>query len=252
MGEKSLYRAARIFEECLAWKIGNGRGTLANNMAWVNGRVLEAQSNQRLEDARKWRVEDFIDPTSRNWKIAEVRNFFELNYAKEILGMELPRNRTYDFIYWKAHPTGNFTIKLGYAWLVGSNDVVDDRLDEADIKLIRMIWRLPILSKWKFITSKLMYNGLAVNSNLSGRGIGVDPSCGYYGHMEKDTQHIFRLSTVARLAWNVCSLQVQPKNGEPIDLKKCVQRYIFIFYSENGVHSGNAMEYVDNEKCTDL
>lgn len=54
-----------------------------------------------------------------------------------------------------------------------------------------------------------MHDGLAVNANLSRRGIEVDNHCGYCGVSNENLDHVFRTCSVVKLAWEVCALQVQ-------------------------------------------
>lgn len=118
-------------------------------MAWVNGKILEVRSNQLLAYLRNRKAEDFIEPFGKSWKTDIVRQRFEWKDAKEILGIELPQTPSDDFPYWKFHPSGKFTIKTGYVWLVENNKVEDDRVDEEDKKFLKIFWKLNILPKWR-------------------------------------------------------------------------------------------------------
>ncbi|XP_021864500.2 uncharacterized protein [Spinacia oleracea] len=234
MGKKGFYRATRIFKMGLGWKVGSGKGLKASKEAWVNGKVPEARSDRSLAEVRGWKVEDFINQADRKWKSEDVRRCFVWKDAKQILGMELPKDPTDDFLYWINDPKGKFTVKSGYAWLVDKKMEAKDRLVEEDISFLKLIWRLPILPKWKTFLWKLTYNGIAVNANLFHRGIEISPECDYCGHGEEDTQHLFRYYTVARLAWSVSQLQVQLVMDESIGFKKWIQKHILLFYSKDG------------------
>ncbi|KNA15232.1 hypothetical protein SOVF_100060 [Spinacia oleracea] len=168
------------------------------------------------------------------WKATLVRERFEWKDAKDILAMELPQSPKSDFIFWKAHPSGNFITKSGYAMLVENRIKDEDRLNRDTLKVLGIVWKDKILPKWKVFMWRLMFNGLAVNSNLSKRGIEVGSQCEYCGYMDENIQHVFQTCSVARLSWMVYKIQVQIETLEPINVKKWVQNYILLFHSEDG------------------
>ncbi|XP_056694897.1 uncharacterized mitochondrial protein AtMg00310-like [Spinacia oleracea] len=45
-GRRGLANAVRLFDEGMAWKIGNGCNTKATSMAWVNGSIPQVKNNQ--------------------------------------------------------------------------------------------------------------------------------------------------------------------------------------------------------------
>ncbi|KNA04191.1 hypothetical protein SOVF_201970, partial [Spinacia oleracea] len=108
-GKRSLFQAVNKFEEGLAWKIGNGCKVKAISMSWVNGRVPVVKSDQQLVRARDWMVKDFIG-ANHEWDHCKVRECFEWKEAKEISAMEQPRIDKDDYLYWKFHPSGRFSI----------------------------------------------------------------------------------------------------------------------------------------------
>ncbi|XP_056695586.1 uncharacterized protein [Spinacia oleracea] len=57
-------------------------------------------------------------------------------------------------------------------------------------------------------------------------------------------QHVFRLCSVAKLAWNLCTLKIQPENDVHIVLNKWVQQHILLFYREDGKQSNKLAIFI--------
>ncbi|XP_056688684.1 uncharacterized protein [Spinacia oleracea] len=244
LGRRGLYNASSIFEKGLAWKIGNGKDVLAASMAWVEGRIPMVRSNQLLARSRRWKVEDFIHQHSNTWNVSLIRQCFEWKDAKDILAMDLPHTPATDFIFWKGYPSGNFTVRSGYAMLVEKRIMEEDRISEDVLKALRIIWKINILPKWKVFMWKLMYGGLAVNHNLERRGFDVSNHCGYCGCEDESLHHVFQTCSVARLVWSVYRIQVHSNDNESISFTTWIQRHILLYYSKDSAENTKLEAFV--------
>ncbi|XP_021771850.1 uncharacterized protein LOC110735991 [Chenopodium quinoa] len=160
-------------------------------MPWVKGDIPLVNSSQSLGVALTWKVSDFIDRDTRTWKAGKVRECFDWDWAKKILSMELPLDNEDDFLYWKYHPSGRYTVKTGYFYLskeLGSNTTICVAREQEFIKLI---WRMNIPPKWKLFLWKLCHDGIAVKENLAKRGMSTDTECDRCREGEENSQHLF-------------------------------------------------------------
>ncbi|XP_056698590.1 uncharacterized protein [Spinacia oleracea] len=243
-GRRGLYKAQSKFQEGLVWKIGTGNKVLASRMAWVQGTVPEVRSNQLIGPSSKWRVSEFIDRGSSAWKSELVRNRFVWKDACAILAMEVPKGEMEDIRYWKYTKSGRFTLKSGYDFLF--NKYAEDTriLDDNELVVLRIIWKMNIIPKWKLFIWKIFYNGLAVKANLARRGMDCDPGCSYCGNREEDLNHVLRLCSVAQLSWTTCSLHIDPSENESCTINDWVRRYILLFHSEDGWNGDRVRKYI--------
>lgn len=151
-------------------------------MAWVEGRVPEVKGDQQIRAAARWKVEEFICQSTKNWRTCLVRERFEWTDANSILAMEIPKNEAGDFSYWKGCCSGKYTVRLGYNFLQTHLASDQRMIDDHDNKFIRLMWKFKIPSKWKVLLWKIFYDGIAVKDNLRKRGMKGDVECDYYGN----------------------------------------------------------------------
>ncbi|XP_021726857.1 uncharacterized protein LOC110694004 [Chenopodium quinoa] len=159
----------------------------------------------------------------------------EWETAKRILEMELPATDEKDFLYWNYHPSGNYSVKSGYAFLMRSSSL--EQVFVQDYTFFKLIWSLNIPSKWSLFLWKLVMNGLAVKSNLIQCGVDVEKACDSCGMVDEDLQHLLRFCSFVRYAWNNCPLHIFSKTNESNPLRHWIQQHILLFHSEDGKRS---------------
>ncbi|XP_021723962.1 uncharacterized protein LOC110691351 [Chenopodium quinoa] len=149
--------------------------------------------------------------------------------------MELLVENNEDILYRNSHPSGNYSVKTGYAFLINSSSL--EQVADQDYKFFKLICSLNIPPKWSLFLWKLVMNGLAVRSNLIRRGVDIEGACVSCGMMDEDLQHLFRFCSFARYAWNNSSLHILTEINESTSLRHWIQHYILLFNSEDGKRS---------------
>ncbi|XP_056697381.1 uncharacterized protein [Spinacia oleracea] len=243
-GRKGLYQAQGKFGGGMAWNIGRGTKVLDTSMAWVGGKVPENRSNQPIGPSSKWRVTEFIDRESSSWKPDLVRQRFVWKDAWSILVMEIPRGEVKDFRYWNYTKLGRFSVSSGYEFLFNKYAEDTGVLDDHDLLVLRLVWKMNILPKWKYFVWNFFYDGLAVKVNLARRGFNCETVCSYCGLREEDLQHVLRFCSVAHLSWMSSSLRIDPLENESWPLKEWVRSYILLYHSEDGWNGGRVQSFI--------
>ncbi|XP_021722789.1 uncharacterized protein LOC110690272 [Chenopodium quinoa] len=190
-----------------------------------------------LREAMKWKVSDFIDAQTSTWKAGKVRECFEWDSAKSILSVELPSSLDDDYIYWKHHPSGNYTVKTGYYRCSKDQGGEGVNLTLIDQGFVKILWRLNIQPKWKIFIWRLFHDAMAIKTNLARRGIHMDETCDFCGEEIEDCQHLFRLCCLAKDVWGNDPLTICSEFPGSDSMRVWIQHYIMLFYSEDGKRS---------------
>ncbi|XP_056691659.1 uncharacterized protein [Spinacia oleracea] len=195
-GMRGIGRATNLLLQGCDWKIGNGKTVVAGRDRWVKDRVPVFKSSVTLQNARNWKVNHFILPNGPGWNLDRVNSCFEFDDARRIVEMELPAGDSADFLYWRFHKSGKFTVKTAYAMLAMEDYGQNPYHRHQDF--FKILWALKILPKWKLFLWKLLHNSIATKVNLGRRGTQLEVTCDYCQNGNEDSQHLFRFCDLAR------------------------------------------------------
>ncbi|XP_056697710.1 uncharacterized protein [Spinacia oleracea] len=199
--------------------IGNGRKVVACRDRWVYGQIPEYKSEVHLCNVRKWKASHFILPLHAGWNHQRINESFVFHDACRIVGMELPVEDKKDFLYWRYHVSGNFTVKTSYTML--DSEDVSQLHNDSNSELYTLLWSMDILPKWKLLFWKIFHKGLATKVNLNRRGIELPVSCDYCASEAEGHQHIFRFCVLAQQVWRGGSLAIHLETEETTSFMDC-------------------------------
>ncbi|XP_021845165.2 putative ribonuclease H protein At1g65750 [Spinacia oleracea] len=241
-GMRGIFRASNLLFKGCDWKIGNGKKVWAGKDRWVNGRVPEFKSNVTLLNAATWKVNHFILPNGSGWNLNRVHSCFEFNDAREIVATELPSTSVEDFLYWRFHKSGKFTVKTTYAMLA----VEDYGLAQAHpgLDFFKILWALKILPKWKVFLWKLFHNGIASKVNVGKKGVQLSLTCDFCAKDNEDIQHIFRFCDCAKRVWRYGSLAIHSEINENLSFIDWVLYFIRLFQCQDGKNSVRVIYFI--------
>ena len=131
----------------LFWGVGNGRSIWVVENAWLPmPAVVKEGMNQAM------RVCDLIDIDRQWWNEPMVDNIFAPSSVVVIERMLLPNLLSPDQVFWKATPTGHFTVKSTYALAQKQSGSLDfgSSLKAGMVKGVwRKLWGLHVPRKVK-------------------------------------------------------------------------------------------------------
>ncbi|XP_021856780.1 uncharacterized protein [Spinacia oleracea] len=241
-GMRGLARAGNILLKGCNWKVGDGNSILASKDRWVNGTIPEFKSTITMGEARAWRVSHFIMPTGKDWDHGKVNRCFEFDDAKQIVGMELPYNQAKDYLYWKYHKGGKFTVKTAYAMILGEDSNHSNGFDgESPFSLL---WSLRMAPKWKLFIWKILRNGLATKCNINQRGLNIPSACDLCLNEDEDYQYLFRFFEIAKQTWRSGSLGIHSELRSDIPFVEWMLSYIRPFQCQDGHLSTRTIYFI--------
>lgn len=219
-GFGGIRKADNLLVKGCAWKIGSGIKVLVGRDKWLDGRIPVFSSNVCLSGARSWKVRDFMLLHPRRWDAAKVRLSFEKKDVRNILSMELPAGEENDLLYWPRQQSGILTIKSAYAILSALDECSLPRdTPQSSTGFFKTLWSLLIPPKWKSFIWRILTGSLATCTTLRSRGIQIDTSCSECGQQGEDTQHIFRLCSLAQQVWMCGSLGIHANHDENLSTR---------------------------------
>ncbi|XP_058758794.1 uncharacterized protein LOC131632046 [Vicia villosa] len=145
------------------------------------------------------RVRKFIDSELGMWRTDLVKNTFEADDAKHILGIPLSRRNVVDKQVWQHEKTGEYSVKTAYHVCIRDKAAKEPGPSTPPSQdLWKKVWNAPIHTKIKHILWRLASNIVPTKTNLQKKGIVLDETCGLCQHGTESASHLFTQWDFAR------------------------------------------------------
>lgn len=183
--------------------IGNGLDT----NVWIDKWLFEENARRpvNLQSLMNinLKVHELIDPLTRTWNVALLRDLFPLNDDNLIMKQQ-PWSEIDDFYCWAGTNNRVYNVKTGYElsskrahkrlfFEAGEFPSINPILDN--------IWLLKISSKIQVFLWKAVKGAIAVEDRLRSRGIHVNDGCYMCAEEFETVNHILFQCPVARQVW---------------------------------------------------
>ena len=122
---------------------------------------------QVLKDVK---VVDLIDTVSKKWDVHLLQGLFNPQEVELIMSIPLCRSYVEDKLVWPFTPSGTYTVKPGYRFLVNENSVNSTPMNSNQNDGVwKLIWALSVPNKVKNFVWRSCRDALLIKYNLRRR-----------------------------------------------------------------------------------
>ncbi|XP_021725640.1 uncharacterized protein LOC110692867 [Chenopodium quinoa] len=202
-GGQGLLEGSLVLSKGLAWKVGSGENINILSDSWIPHVKIEFKED--IPDNERPRVvAELLLAGSRTWNTSLIHQLFPPLVASSIIGLDIPREKIDDFVYWKYTKDGLFSTKSTYSCLVSQHFNLD--LDWSTVACWKQLWGTPFLPKWKMFAWRIMHNVLPMTALLALKGLPVDPTCIFCRDDSESVIHLFRDFRLTHWPWEEVKL----------------------------------------------
>ncbi|CAN1145802.1 Putative ribonuclease H protein At1g65750 [Linum perenne] len=196
---KGIWKVRIIIKEGYRWRVGNGARINIWQDPWLRGvgsRWITSDGSVGDSDRK---VDELIDPETREWKISLLQSQFNHEDCKAIMEIPLMGDADcVDKIIWPLSKNGFYTVKSGYRLLT------ETLTNSAHLHVPgnwQALWRLQMPPKMRMMGWILAREVVPTRDMLQHSHILVPWECGLCGQHIENSWHLFINCEVARSCW---------------------------------------------------
>jgi ribonuclease HI len=199
---KGVMHGLELLKQGAIWRIGSGSMVKIWRDNWLPRADNLKLSGMKERCRLKW-VSQLIDPVTRTWNEAIIKQYCYHHDAEAILQIKLPQRVSEDFVAWHFETTGVFTVRSAY-WLGmqpksqalsrGQSSAEPD----GERSIWNLVWKTPVPQKVRIFAWRLATDSLAVTDSLHRRIPRIEPTCPVCGSESEDAHHSMVRCTLAR------------------------------------------------------
>jgi hypothetical protein len=191
-----------LLKKGVVWRIGSGTSVRIFRDNWLPRAGELKLSGRRGNSRRRW-VSELIDPATRTWNEAMVRECCLPYDVDAVLAIKLPPRPCDDFVAWQPEKNGVFTVSSAYrlgmqSALEAMSPGQSSSSPTGDRSIWDMVWKAEVPQKLRIFAWKAATSTLAVRTALHRRISTVDPTCAICGRGKEDAYHALVSCTLAR------------------------------------------------------
>lgn len=158
------------------------------------------------------RAQDFLDPTSKEWKLDLLRELVVPSDIPLIQSLKPARSPRLNSYCWNLTKTGVYTVKSGYALAMEIKEASEPAqfLEPSSTALQAKAWTLNTTKKIKHFIWQIFSNCLPVCSSLSDRHCGNDRTYLRCGAEEETRNHLLFECPPSLQAWALADIPRSP------------------------------------------
>ncbi|KAL2902341.1 hypothetical protein RDABS01_027423 [Bienertia sinuspersici] len=179
------------------------------NVATLKQGFRKSIGNGRSTKPPPSKVADLIKD-DREWDSQVIWKYFDLETAKQILALSLPKPNKEDAYEWTLTKNGQCSVKTGY-WL-------QVRGLEKAIK--------NLFPKRRLFLWKIWNNPINVTENVKRKGLHVNELCIFCNKHEESASHLFRECEIVARIWKASSLGINVKEDKIIPARVWVFNWL--------------------------
>ena len=188
---QSILKGRDVLKRGARRRIGCGENVSVWNDAWLPSRDRPTVQSPVVEAFQDAKVRDLINPDLQMWETDLIKGLFTPQEAKLILSIPLSQKRTEDKIIWPFVPSGNYTVKSGYNFLIKENSSqatssTNPGLNQA---LWKNIWEASVPNKVRNFLWRVCKNAIPSKMNLVQRKILTEGTCDHCHATSETTLH---------------------------------------------------------------
>jgi ribonuclease HI len=212
---RSILGARELLKEGLQWRVGDGKSINIWGDKWIprpTTYAIQSLSSLLQRDAK---VAELIDPQTKSWNVALIKENFNEQETGLICNLPLSRYGGPDRITWRPSSTGVFTVRSAYylemekqnrRWGEGSKSSGYDLI-------WRNLWSLGIPNATKVFLWRACKNILPTKENLCKRRVLQEDTCIFCHRETEMVTHILWECPSTRDVWSACDRRVQKSQG---------------------------------------
>ncbi|XP_074290122.1 uncharacterized protein LOC141616862 [Silene latifolia] len=167
-----------------------------------------------------------------------VLNICGPTIAPLVCAIALPSEDKDDFLFWNLTPNGKYSSKSGYAvafsklWLEKSTSKDRTRMAPSTIAFCsKVLWRLPIINKWKLFLWKLLSNSLPCGEEAQRRTLDWTVYCSVCNSQAsiESLTHLFRDCPSASRIWAGSPLGLRSNEGSSVTIQQWIINWLTYF-----------------------
>nr|POF22482.1 putative ribonuclease h protein [Quercus suber] len=159
---------------------------------------------------------------TKQWDLSLLDNFFLPHEVSSIKSIPLCKNRVADKIFWPLNPSGVYTVKSGYQFLVEEQKYTNAEVLQPSQAVVlpigqakwQKIWSLSIPNKVRNFVWRDCKNSILVKTNLVKRKVLIEDSCDHCHLSCEDTLHALWNCPLLSPIWDSYSMWTFRHNSE--------------------------------------